>query len=118
MSELTSEQLETACTRYIELVGTEDVDGLMALFADGCTVEDPVGSEKKVGREDVRAFYATLPGADVTAKLVGPVHTVPTAGAAAFPFELDTGGFVMEVIDVMTFDGDGKITSMTAYWNM
>ena len=43
---------------------------------------------------------------------------MPDAPAAAFPFEIDTGGFVMQVIDVMTFDDDGKIASMTAYWKM
>lgn len=118
MSELTSGQIEQACETYISLVGDDDVDALMALFADGCTVEDPVGSEVRVGRDAVREFFATLPAADVSASLVGPVHVVPDAKTAAFPFEIDTAGFVMNVIDVMTFDDDGKITSMTAYWRM
>lgn len=118
MTDLTSTHLEEVCARYVDLVGDEDVDALMELFADECTVEDPVGSELRVGRDDIRAFFETLPGAGVKAKLVGPVHAVPDAPAAAFPFELDTAGFVMNVIDIMTFDEQGRITSMTAYWNM
>jgi steroid delta-isomerase len=110
--------LEQACEAYVSLLGDEDVDALMALFADDCAVEDPVGADLKVGRDEVRAFYATLPGAGVSAKLTGAVHTVPDGKAAAFPFEIDSGGLVMQVIDVMTFDDDGKVTAMTAYWKM
>lgn len=118
MSELTSAMLENACETYVLLVGDENVDALMELFADDCTVEDPVGSDARVGRDEVRAFFASLPGAGVSASLTGPVHAVPDGRAAAFPFEIDTGGFIMQVIDVMTFDDDGKVTSMTAYWKM
>lgn len=118
MTDLTSAHLESVCSRYVDLVGDEDVDALMELFADECSVEDPVGSELRVGRDEVRAFFATLPSTGVKGRLVGPVHTVPDAAAAAFPFELDTDGFLMSVIDVMTFDERGKIVSMTAYWKM
>lgn len=118
MSELSSAILEEACAKYVSLVGDEDVEALMELFAHDCVVEDPVGSDKRVGLEEVRAFYETLPAAGVSAKLVGPVHAVPDARAAAFSFEIDTAGLVMQVIDVMTFDDNAKITSMTAYWRM
>lgn len=115
---LSSTRLEEVCAKYVSLVGDEDVDALMALFADDCTVEDPVGTEPRVGRDAVREFYATLPPMDVTAELAGPVHASADSKTAAFPFEIDTGGSVINVIDVMTFDDDGKISSMTAYWKM
>ena len=118
MSELTSAQLEKACERYVSLLGDENVDALMELFAADCTVEDPVGADVLSGQDEARAFYGTLPGVGVSAKLTGPVHAVPDGRAAAFPFEINSGGLVMQVIDVMTFDDDGKITSMTAYWKM
>ena len=54
----------------------------------------------------------------MSAKLTGSVHAVPDGKAAAFPFEINSGGLVMQVIDVMTFDDEGKVTSMTAYWKM
>jgi len=90
----------------------------MALFAEDCVVEDPVGSEPKSGKAEVQAFYATLPPVGVSAALTGPVRAVADGMSAAFPFKIETAGFEMEVIDVMTFDDDGKITSMTAYWKM
>ncbi len=118
MATVTSTQLEEACTAYVSLVGSEDLDAMMALWADGCTVEDPVGTEVRVGKDAVREFYATLPPMGVSATLAGPVCAVPDGKAAAFSFEIDTAGLVMNVIDVMTFDEEGKITSMTAYWKM
>ncbi|MEZ5238338.1 MAG: nuclear transport factor 2 family protein [Microthrixaceae bacterium] len=118
MSEVTSEQLEEVCQRYVSLVGDEDVDALMALFAGECRIEDPVGSEPLVGTRGGQGVLRHAPSAGVSARLCGPVHTVPDARAAAFPFEIDTAGMVMQVIDVMTFDDEARITSMTAYWNM
>lgn len=116
MSTPTKETLEETCATYVSLVGTDDVDALMALFADDCTVEDPVGAEPRVGRDAVRAMYEALPEMGVSATPTGPVCANAEARAAAFPFTIDTGGFVMDVIDVMTFDEHGRITSMTAYW--
>ncbi len=118
MSTPTSEQIRETCETYVSLVGSEDIDALMALFADDCRIEDPVGAEPHVGRAAVRAFYETLPSLGVSAALTGPVRAVADAAAAAFPFEIRTGGMVMQVIDVMAFDAAGRITSMAAYWEM
>lgn len=118
MAALTSQQLEDICTRYVGLIGDENTAALIELFADECTVEDPVGNDPLVGRAAVHDFFASLVGAGCKAKLAGPVHAVPDAAAAAFPIELDTAGLVVQAIDVMTFDDAGRITSMTAYWRM
>lgn len=118
MTEVSNESLAETCEQYIALLGSEDVDSLMALFADDCVVEDPVGSEPKNGKHEVGAFYATLPPVGVSATLTGPVRAVAEGMSAAFPFKIETAGFEMEVIDVMTFNDEGKITSMTAYWKM
>jgi steroid delta-isomerase len=52
----------------------------------------------------------------------GEVLSVRIAGSeAAFLFELRTKAgdqtYTLAPIDVMTFDDDGKITSMKAYWS-
>ena len=116
MAELTAAQITEACERYVALIGDDDVDALMALYADDCTVEDPAGAEVKRGQDEVRAFYASLPEAGVSATMTGSVRAVAAARTAAFPFRISTGGFDMDAIDVMTFDDEGKITSMVAYW--
>ncbi|MEZ5270642.1 MAG: hypothetical protein R2789_19555 [Microthrixaceae bacterium] len=84
MSQLTSAMLEDACTKYVERVGDENVDSLMELFADGCVVEDPVGSDKRVGLDDVRALRDPS-GCRVSAKLAA----VPRWPRPAPPFPFD-----------------------------
>lgn len=118
MSSLTTEQIRETCETYVSLVGSDDVDAMVALFAEDARVEDPVGSDPHVGLDAIRAFYATLPAMGVSAVLTGPVRAVADAATAAFPFEVHTGDMVMQVIDVMTFDADGRIATMTAYWKM
>ena len=115
---MTTEQIRETCETYVSLVGSDDVDAMVALVAEDARVEDPVGSDPHVGLDAVRAFYATLPAMGVSAVLTGPVRAVADAATAAFPFEVHTGDMVMQVIDVMTFDADGHIATMTAYWKM
>lgn len=101
---------------YCRLVGSDDLDGLLALFADGATVEDPVGSLVKEG-DEVAAFYGALVGSGTRLELRGPV--AGTDSHLAFLFTVHAGDdFSMDVIDVMTFDDAARITSMKAFWAM
>lgn len=103
--------------RYVDLVASGTADQVTALYADGATVEDPVGTEVRTTREQIREFYAGTEGLEQEGRLV----TARVAGGqAAFQFELVTKAgertYTLSPIDVMTFDDDGRITSMRAYW--
>lgn len=103
--------------RYVDLVASGTADQVTALYADGATVEDPVGTEVRTTREQIREFYAGIEGLEQEGRLV----TARVAGGqAAFQFELVTKAgertYTLSPIDVMTFDDDGRITSMRAYW--
>ena len=39
--------------RYPELVTKTDIDAILALYADDATVEDPIGSEVRRGRDGI-----------------------------------------------------------------
>ena len=99
-----------------------DVDGIMALYADNATAWDPVDADPHVGAEAVRAFFAgTHEMVDsLTLTSTGPIRCA--GNFAAFPMTALSvmGDFKLEIdiIDVMTFDDDGKIVEMKAYWNM
>lgn len=104
--------------RYIELVATGSADDIVELYADDATVEDPVGGEVHIGRQAIRGFYAAVSGAQRECELV----TLRVAGhEAAFQFRLTvTAGehkMVIEPIDVMVFDAEGKVAAMKAYWS-
>lgn len=104
--------------RYIALLAGGDVDDLVSLYADDATVEDPVGGEVHIGSGAIKGFYSALAGLQREAELV----SLRVAGnEAAFHFRLTvTAGdnkMRIEPIDVMVFDGRGKISAMKAYWS-
>lgn len=110
--------IRTTVQRYLDLVASGTSTDIVALYAPDATLEDPVGSEVLRGREAIGAFYAGLDGLSMTTNLV----TLRTcAGHAAFHFEVvtDTGDmkYRMAPLEVMTFDDDGLITSMRAFWS-
>ena len=113
-----AEQITETVNRYISLVDNGTADDLVELYADDATVEDPVGGEVHIGRQAIRGFYSAMEGVERQCELV----TLRVAGnEAAFHFQLTvTAGdsrMLIEPIEVMVFDGDGKITAMKAYWS-
>jgi steroid Delta-isomerase len=104
---------------YIEAFNANDAARVVALFADEATVEDPVGTPVKRGREEIAAFYghATTVGAQL--ELVAPPRG-SHANAATISFKVHLAGpegaAHIDVTDVMEFDAHGKIVSMRAYW--
>jgi steroid delta-isomerase len=113
-----AEQITAVVHRYISLVGSGSADDLVDLYADDATVEDPVGGEVHIGRQAIHGFYSVLEAVQRQCELV----TLRVAGnEAAFHFKLTvTAGaskMLIEPIDLMAFDGEGKISSMKAYWS-
>jgi steroid delta-isomerase len=112
------EQIADTVNRYISLVAKGSADDIAELYADDATVEDPVGGEVHIGRQAIRGFYSATDGLKRECELV----TLRVAGnEAAFQFRLTikagNGGMLIEPIDVMVFDDDGKVTGMKAYWS-
>lgn len=112
------EHITETVNRYLELVANGSADEIAELYADDATVEDPVGGEVHIGRAAIRGFYANVENIKSKTELV----TLRVAGhEAAFHFRLtmDLGNSSMRIdpIDVMAFDGDGKISAMKAYWS-
>ncbi|WP_072808857.1 nuclear transport factor 2 family protein [Rhodococcus zopfii] len=113
-----SEAIRTTVENYIRSVAKGTTDDVLALYAPGATVEDPVGTEPRTTEEALREFYGVIEPLTQTGELL----TLKIAASnAAFLFRLTTHlgeqNLVMEVVDVMTFDDDAKITSMKAYWS-
>ncbi|NUT78795.1 SnoaL-like domain-containing protein [Pseudomonas sp. C1C7] len=114
------QQIQSTMERYVELVDAGDIEGIVALYAQDATVEDPVGQVPLQGLEAIAGFYRQGLGAmKVSATRTGPVR-VTSNGCGAMPFRVDMewGGqpCSLHVIDVMEFNADGKIRSMKAYW--
>jgi steroid delta-isomerase len=113
-----TQAIRDTVNRYIELVAKGSADDLVELYADDATVEDPVGGEVHIGRRAIHGFYSAVNNVQRECELV----TLRVAGSeAAFQFRLTiTAGehrMVIEPIDVMMFDDEGKVAAMKAYWS-
>ncbi|GAB83668.1 nuclear transport factor 2 family protein [Gordonia rubripertincta] len=114
-----SDQIDTAAlvSRYLATISTGTAAEIAELYAPDARLEDPVGSEPRIGRPAIEEFYRGLDGTDSTAELL---VVRPVGGQAAFHFRVTTRlpgrTIVVEPIDVMTFDDSGLITSMRAFW--
>jgi steroid Delta-isomerase len=112
-----TERIREVVDRYVRLVGSGTADEILGLYAEGATVEDPVGSDVRSDRSAIREFYATLEGLEQETRLLA---LRIAGGEAAFHFEVKTLAdgvtYTLSPFDVMAFDDDGLITSMRAYW--
>jgi steroid delta-isomerase len=117
----TGDQIRRACEQYVALLSAHDADGIAALYAEGATIEDPVGNAPLVGRDAILAFYrAAIERANPTVVLTGPVRVLADGSAGAAPLQSrstrEGRPVTLDIIDVFTFDDRGLITSMRAYW--
>ncbi len=112
-----ADQIRKLYERYPEMVSKGDVDGIMELYADDAVVEDPVGSDPHVGSDAIRKFYTASIG-NVAMKLTGPVRVAANEAATPFVILLGPEGRqrALDIISCMSFDDDGKIKSMRAWW--
>jgi steroid delta-isomerase len=103
--------------RYLELVSKAQPDEVAALYADDATVEDPVGGEVHIGRQAIRGFYSAIENAKAQTDVI-TLRTLGNEAAFHWTLTLDFGGSGMgiDIISTMTFDEDGQIASMKAYW--
>jgi steroid Delta-isomerase len=115
----TEPQMKQAMQAYIDLFNKDDLEGVVGLYADDATVEDPVGSPVKAGKAAIHDFYQYAMTTGARLSLAAPIRgSHGQAAAMAFDVQLNYQGsqMVIRVIDVMTFDEAGKFKSMKAYW--
>lgn len=112
------EKMIAAVHGYVAAFEAGDPDAVAALYAQDCTVEDPIGSPVHSGREAVRAFYAESMKTGAKLKLEGPVRVV--GDYAVFPFSVNLhyegSDKRIDVIDTFRFDDDNKVVEMRAFW--
>jgi len=104
--------------QYLKALNAQDLDAIIALYAEDASIEDPVGTPILTGTAAIREFYSKATCIKLKLELLGDVRV---AGAyVAFPFAItlptETGQMRMEVIDTFKLNEQGLITEMKAYW--
>lgn len=118
-SVVSEQQMKQALQAYIDAFNRNDAAGIVALYAEQATVEDPVGSPPMQGSEAIAKFYAMGIATGAKLKLAAPIRgSHGNSAAMAFDVELNMpqGPARIRVIDVMTFDAEGRFASMRAFW--
>jgi steroid delta-isomerase len=81
-------------------------------------VEDPVGGEVHIGRQAILGFYSGVIGMKAETEII-TLRALGHEAAYLWTLTMDLGeGAKMriEILSVMSFDSDGNITAMKAYW--
>jgi steroid delta-isomerase len=116
MSTLTDQHIKDVLQAYVDAITGEDVEAVVALFADDAVVEDPIGTPAHHGKDALRAFYQIAVDSVEKMELEGNVRVRDHFGAAAMRAKPKGVDMHMETLDVMEFNDEGLITKMTAYW--
>ena len=114
------DKIRETVAAYLDRFSAGDREGWLDLFADDATCEDPVGTPIRKGRDEIGEFWDSTRGAiDITLKMVqGPgVRGNEAAWAMEAHTKLGDSNIIAPTIDVMTFDDDGRITVMRAFWS-
>jgi steroid delta-isomerase len=56
------EKIREVIEQYVARVATGTTDEVLELYAEGATVQDPVGTEARTTPEAIREFYSGLEG--------------------------------------------------------
>lgn len=104
---------------YVSGFSDNDLDAICKLYEKDATIEDPVGTPKKQGAEEIRAFYQMALSARPVLTITGAPITSGGFSATPIRAEVSMGGraIVIDLISVMSFAPDGRIRSMTAYFD-
>ncbi len=104
--------------KYIKALCEHEISIIEEIFDENATIEDPAGSEPRVGMSTIRDFYLFAFSMKVKAELTGSVRC--SGNTAAFPFTIvmqrEGSPMKLDPIDLFEFNENGKIQSMKAYW--
>jgi hypothetical protein len=116
-----ADQIRSTVDAYVDAYDRNDKAAFLGLWAADGVLEDPVGTPAHVGVDALGAFWD---GARELADriVLKPQTTILAGGEAAVVIEINAhmgdGGLVMQAVDVMQFDDDGRLTNVRAYWDM
>ncbi len=116
MTDNRDQHIAAVLQQYVEAISGDDVEAVVALFAEDAVVEDPVGSPPQNGKAALRDFYQIAVDSVERMELEGNVRVRDSFGAAAMRAKIKGVDLAMETLDVMEFNEQGLIVRMTAYW--
>jgi steroid delta-isomerase len=117
-----AEDLRAAVESYIKAFNAGDRDAWLEHFADDARQEDPVGAPVNEGHEAIGAFYDNLVNSFGAPSVTLMQEPIVCGNEVAMAFQAEAGPEdgrvrIPMIIDHLVFNGDGKITSLRAFWD-
>jgi steroid Delta-isomerase len=113
--------IQKTIDNYLAAFTANDREGWLDCFADDAWIEDPVGTPRRVGREAIGAFWdETHTVADsIELRSLGITTIVDSEAAFTMQARPKLGGetYAIDIIDLMTFNDDAKVTTMRAFFD-
>ncbi|HKA85901.1 MAG TPA: nuclear transport factor 2 family protein [Acidimicrobiales bacterium] len=115
------DSIMTTIDTYIATYSATDREGWLECFADDAWIEHPVGSERRQGLDAIGEFWDESHAIPDSIELrLGDLRII-IGQEAAFTLEArpNLGGetYRFDVIDHMSFDAEGKITSSRSFYD-
>ena len=111
--------MKAAMQACVDQTNAGNAAGLVALFAPGATIEDPVGTPLKQG-DEIAAWFADSVAFGARIYPVAPIRgSHGNEAALAFDVEFTPPAsprLRIRSVDVCRFDPNGVITSLRAFW--
>lgn len=115
----TEEHMKNVLQKYIDSINNHDAEAILSLFADDMVIADPVGTKPLAGLEAIAPFIRRTAPTAIKAELSSPIRTSPDKTAAmalTIHSKLGEAEIIIEAIEVMKFNEEGKIVENKAYW--
>lgn len=114
------ELVESAVTTYITSFTDHDIAKREALFAEDAVFSDPANSPSFNGIDQIRAFWEQIKQSPT--RFEPEIHQVVVCGDSAlldFTMHMhgDEGHQCLHVRDIFEFNSNGKIQTLTAFWD-
>jgi steroid delta-isomerase len=116
-----SDSIKTTIETYISTYSATDRDGWLECFAEDAWIEDPIGTPRREGLEAIGEFWDEAHAIPDHIHLrLGDIRVI-IGQEAAFTLQArpNLGGdtYAFDIIDHLTFDADGKILSIRAFYD-
>jgi steroid delta-isomerase len=106
---------------YMARFSAEDREGWLDLFDHEAWIEDPVGTPRRNGRQEIGEFWDETHSVPDKVELVPLGITTVIGNEGVFTMQaratLGDAVYGLDIIDLMTFDDAGKIVAMRAFFD-
>jgi steroid delta-isomerase len=113
--------IRAAVEAYVQGWRTADRESWLALFAEDAVVEDPAGAPPFVGKESIGDFWDRTRSLGMSMR-PEVTRIVVCGNEAVLVFRMtavasDGSGMALDVCDVFSFNAQGRIRQLKAYWD-